>query len=685
MLSERLGFLIQMYCMRIIAVLICSAFLAGCNTSPSMNEKIKSQAVNSDELLIVDCLLPGQVRKLGGDTAFLTARRPVKTSSLDCEIRGGEYVAFDRTNYATSLKVWLPDAQQGDAKAQNYVGEIYEKGLGLDPDYQAARHWYSLSAEQGYASAQINLGSLYERGLGVPRNKEVALNWYRKASGLSDAGDELHYASALEAAHVSQVERDRLQEALNSKSKELTRLHSEKESFELKLRQENKALLKEQQALFEKQELLLATQAKALNDDRKKKIQNLETALENQKTLMAEQQKRIQRYEQQVAGIDHELQEIEALSQQVKRLSPPVIEIINPALSLIRSTSKPGVLLRSAQKEQEIIGKVLAPAGLSEFLINGRTEIVDEYQLFWSTIRVNQAKVPVRLEAVDVEGQKVEFDFVIYSGGENKTYTAVEPLTANKVNDIAFGNYHAVIIGNNQYPNISNLNTAVNDAKAVDALLKNRYGFKTKLLLNASRYTILSTLNEYRSTLSEGDNLLIYYAGHGELDDTNQRGYWLPVDADEFDTTNWISNIALSDILNSLPAKHIMVVADSCYSGTMSSSSIAQLGGDLPQETKKEWLAVMSQTRARTVLTAGGVKPVLDGGGGNHSIFASAFLSSLESNQGLLEGNALYRDVLSKVTRRAKALNQNQVPEYSPIKHAGHEAGEFFFIPQSIN
>ena len=81
-------------------------------------------------LLIVDCLLPGQVRKLGGQMTYLSPRRPVKTTAVDCEVRGGEYVAYDRANYATSLAVWMPQAEGGDPQAQVYVGEIFEKGLG---------------------------------------------------------------------------------------------------------------------------------------------------------------------------------------------------------------------------------------------------------------------------------------------------------------------------------------------------------------------------------------------------------------------------------------------------------------------------------------------------------------------------------------------------------------------------
>ena len=95
-------------------------------------------ARSADELLIVDCLLPGQIRKLGQRITYLTARQAIKTSAQDCEIRGGEYVAYDRANYATALKVWLPLAEGGDPQAQTYVGEIYEKGLGTSPDYAQA-------------------------------------------------------------------------------------------------------------------------------------------------------------------------------------------------------------------------------------------------------------------------------------------------------------------------------------------------------------------------------------------------------------------------------------------------------------------------------------------------------------------------------------------------------------------
>jgi uncharacterized caspase-like protein len=246
---------------------------------------------------------------------------------------------------------------------------------------------------------------------------------------------------------------------------------------------------------------------------------------------------------------------------------------------------------------------------------------------------------------------------------------------------VEFGQYYALIIGNNEYRHFPKLESAVNDAKRADEVLREKYGFKTKLLVNADRYAILSALNDMREQLTDKDNLLLYYAGHGELDRVNLRGHWLPVDAEPGNTANWISNVAVTDILNTLPAKHVLVVADSCYSGAMTRSSLARLDPAMPDQARAKWMKVMAKTRSRTVLTSGGLKPVLDSGSGGHSIFASAFFEILESNDQVLEGYGVYRKVSDKVQKAAAAFDIEQIPRYAPIKHGGHEAGEFFFVP----
>lgn len=138
-----------------------------------------------EDLTVVDCLLPGRLRKMGQTITWVGRPRAVKQTVSDCEILGGQYVLFDRTNYDTALAVWRVAADQGDPTAQTYVGEIFERGLGRAPDYGAAAQWYRKAATQGFPRAQFRLGALYEKGLGVQRDPVEALEWYRRAAGLT--------------------------------------------------------------------------------------------------------------------------------------------------------------------------------------------------------------------------------------------------------------------------------------------------------------------------------------------------------------------------------------------------------------------------------------------------------------------------------------------------------------------
>ena len=188
----------------------------------------------------------------------------------------------------------------------------------------------------------------------------------------------------------------------------------------------------------------------------------------------------------------------------------------------------------------------------------------------------------------------------------------------SSVPDLNYGQYHALVIGNNDYTHLPKLKTAVNDADAVTSLLKNEYGFSVRLLKNANRSEMLGSLAAFRKVVGRDDNFLLYYAGHGYLDEAVNEGYWLPVDAERDDPSNWLQNDTIVTQLKGMQAKHVMVVADSCFSGTMTR------GLKMEQRTP-DWLQRMVKKKARTALTSGGVEPVSDSGGGGHSIFASIF------------------------------------------------------------
>jgi uncharacterized caspase-like protein len=319
--------------------------------------------------------------------------------------------------------------------------------------------------------------------------------------------------------------------------------------------------------------------------------------------------------------------------------------------------------------------------------VNEREEDLDNKGLFRVKVPVMRGDTTVRVVAVDRQGKRASTEFVLIpeqpstavaGAEESPTPESSGPLLLPPQE---FGPYYALVIGNNNYTRLPKLDMAVNDATAVADILNKRYGFKTTLLLNANRYQILSALSTLREQLGEKDNLLIYYAGHGELDKVNQRGHWLPVDAEPNSPANWISNIEVTDTLNVMSAKHVLVIADSCYSGALTRSSVTRLEAGMSRGAKVNWFKTMTKKCSRMVLTSGGLEPVLDAGGGNHSVFAKAVLEVLKANSEILEGGRFHREVAARVAYAAGRLQVEQVPEYAPIKYAGHDFGDFFFVP----
>jgi len=291
-----------------------------------------------------------------------------------------------------------------------------------------------------------------------------------------------------------------------------------------------------------------------------------------------------------------------------------------------------------------------------------RTPVTGDSQVedaFWTVARTSR-------NTADVKAYLERYPSGRYAAQAKTRLALLENFAA--VKGIEFGTYHAIVIGNDNYKYLPKLQTAVNDARAVAKLLTSIYGFKVKTLINVSRAKIVETLDEYREKLTDLDNLLIYYAGHGWQDQDTNRGYWLPVDAKKDRRTHWISNATVSDTLKALLAKHIIVVADSCYSGTLARGAGASL-------RNADYWKKMVNKRARVALTSGGLEPVADQGGGGHSPFARAFMDSLRGNEAVMDATQMFSEM-----RRPIMINANQTPEYSDVRDAGHDGGDFLFV-----
>ncbi|WP_319467008.1 caspase family protein [uncultured Trichococcus sp.] len=234
------------------------------------------------------------------------------------------------------------------------------------------------------------------------------------------------------------------------------------------------------------------------------------------------------------------------------------------------------------------------------------------------------------------------------------------------------GDYYLLAIGIDRYKNLPNLRTASGDARSVASVLKEKYGFKVSVLLNPTRAEILKSIERYRKMLRPSSNLVIYFAGHGWLDQQAQQGYWLPSDAHIDSSVNWVAADTITSSIRAMQAKHVLIISDSCYSGTLTRGIVIK--SQEPDRIQK-----LAKKKARIVLSSGGIEPVVDSfAGSKNSVFCKALLDTLNINNGVLEGVDLYSMVRKKVTTQSE-----QIPEYGDIRNSGHDGGDFLFIPVS--
>ena len=178
----------------------------------------------------------------------------------------------------------------------------------------------------------------------------------------------------------------------------------------------------------------------------------------------------------------------------------------------------------------------------------------------------------------------------------------------------------------------------------------------------------MTELYNLKKTLSFNDNLLIYYAGHGQIDRQLDVGYWQPVDALPDLPTEWIGIDTITSIISTMKSKHILVVADSCYSGLLTRSSNSVVDNSFA--TRELYLQRMNDKKSRIAFTSGGEEPVPDGGGGNHSIFAKLLIDFLNENN----REITISEISSRITQQV-VTNSEQTPELAPMNKSGHDGG----------
>ena len=240
--------------------------------------------------------------------------------------------------------------------------------------------------------------------------------------------------------------------------------------------------------------------------------------------------------------------------------------------------------------------------------------------------------------------------------------------------DIDFGNsggkFYALLIGCSDYtdPGIDDLDgLPVKDALALENVLVSNYTFNQEdvnVLKSPTRREIVIALDNLSKKVTELDNVLIFYAGHGHYEDDNDIGYWLPKDAELSNSANWLYNDQLVAGLRKIKSLHTLLISDACFSGSIfKSRSISFVGAT--DVIKKKY-----QLPSRKAMTSGTLKTVP-----NKSVFIKYLVDRLEKNKSkYYSSSTLYQEIEVPVGN-----NSTSLPQFGVIQNVGDE-GVILFL-----
>ena len=175
--------------------------------------------------------------------------------------------------------------------------------------------------------------------------------------------------------------------------------------------------------------------------------------------------------------------------------------------------------------------------------------------------------------------------------------------------------------------------------------------------------------------LGVNDACVVYFAGHGYYDESLGEGYWIPADARKTDgqrlaKEDWLWNSTITKIISASSARHILVIADSCYGG-----SLFRGEGETPPRYDLHWYGRAISKPSRYLIASGDVEPVLDSGG-RHSIFARELLNYLN----FAERQMFSASDLGIALREKVSSLTPQMVQMGPLAVSGHAGGEFVFV-----
>lgn len=215
-----------------------------------------------------------------------------------------------------------------------------------------------------------------------------------------------------------------------------------------------------------------------------------------------------------------------------------------------------------------------------------------------------------------------------------------------------------------------NLNNATNDCDAVESILVSNYNFeRSQYSLKNSDATFSNVTNAFtnlRTSILPEDNIVIFFAGHGNFNHQTNRGYWVPHEGTN-DLSTQIPNSLIKDWIQDFEAKHIFLISDSCYSGSF---LLNTRGFDNLLD-----YSIKNSKKSRWMFASGSIERVKDGQPETNSPFTSILVEYLSNNDCRYFAVS---ELIDYVTNKYNSLSGKKAIG-AVIDGIGDETGEMVF------
>jgi hypothetical protein len=345
---------------------------------------------------------------------------------------------------------------------------------------------------------------------------------------------------------------------------------------------------------------------------------------------------------------------------------PPVVVITEPDVDLKRGFK----IVKT--KKISVRGKATDKDGIYEVLINGVDATVNEDGTFFANVPLKIGSNDLVVKATDIKQASSTKKFTIKRKSPDvEVDKTIVVDTDTKKLDIGFGKYYALLIGVSDYNDSSNVpdleGLPTKDASDLKDVLVSIYNFEEEnvILLNNSptENQILREFVKLKKKITNKDNVLIFYAGHGIYDEATETGSWLPSDADPEYGLNMISNSTIKDYIKGINSKHTLLISDACFSGSIFKTR--------SYKTAPKSITRKFELPSRKAITSGTLKTVP-----NKSVFLKYLIDRLKNNE---EPYLTARKIFDKIEEPVMNNSKN-VPQYGTIQEVGDEGGDFVFI-----